>query len=501
MMSHGDKTRETTMNFLTHGRRPLPAFRLGLALLFGLAGCDESDPGELDGSLMVDGGSRVDGGRADGGPSPDGGGSDSGAVVFPELDVRAVGSAAEDIGRSAIGGRGGQLSGDGSCYVFQSGSTGVARTGDLGTQVYLLDLASDAIEIVSVDDAGNPADSRAELPTTLLGHYVSDDCRYVIFSSRDALSAEPGDDDSYTGPRVYLRDRMTATTELLSFLPGPSTSAGCDLGSLSGDGSRALFRCYIEGRNNSFTNPRELYLWSREAGAARYLDVKQVGGGDLTQPYDTSLAFLSANGRYVVSETAGDRLGLSSGRAWIRIDTADDSWSELALQDPGVADSLGSPWIATDGDATELLYVTTAQVLAGTDPIGAHLYVLDVESDTRTLVTGETPGMPTNQVDAGHVRLSRDGRYAVLEAGDLAFAGGDTDFTFDAAVRWDRETDEWTVLSRWLQGEPTFLGEPYQGLAPSIASDGTSAVFRCYAEAARNSPPTNWVELCRWQAP
>lgn len=99
------------------------------------------------------------------------------------------------------------ISGDGSVVVFDSSASNLVAGDGNGVQdVFAWSRATRALERVSVTSSGVAGSAESSSPA------VSGDGRYVAFSSRGALA--PG--ASGTIDNVFLRDRLTGTTTLLS---------------------------------------------------------------------------------------------------------------------------------------------------------------------------------------------------------------------------------------------------------------------------------------------
>jgi len=93
------------------------------------------------------------------------------------------------------------ISADGRYVAFVSDATGLVA-GVSGTQVYLKDLHTGDISLVSVDSSGSALTGSNQFPS------MSADGRYIAFLS--------GDINSNTGIDVYVRDMQTGTSTLVS---------------------------------------------------------------------------------------------------------------------------------------------------------------------------------------------------------------------------------------------------------------------------------------------
>lgn len=132
------------------------------------------------------------------------------------------------------------LSADGRSVAFSSFATNFG-TGPLGAaqQVYVRDLGSAALELVSVSQEGLPGNGASRAPS------VSVDGRYVAFAS-DASDLVPGDTNEIAD--VFVRDRASGRTVRVSIASDGSELSrrgpycqGATWPSISGDGNVLVF--------------------------------------------------------------------------------------------------------------------------------------------------------------------------------------------------------------------------------------------------------------------
>jgi hypothetical protein len=122
-----------------------------------------------------------------------------GAVATTRVSNRADGASANGSCHSV------SITADGRFGVFISNATDlVAGVSEPRDHVYRFDRTADRLLLVSVNDAGVPADRHSSSPR------ISDDGRYVVFVS---AAANLGDGST---PAVFLRDVQTATTVQIS---------------------------------------------------------------------------------------------------------------------------------------------------------------------------------------------------------------------------------------------------------------------------------------------
>jgi Tol biopolymer transport system component len=100
------------------------------------------------------------------------------------------------------------LSSDARYVAFESSVSFDPRDTNFGTDIYVLDRATGAFDLVSISTAGALGDATSTQPT------ISDDGRYVAFLSF-ARNLAPGD-GSFQDGDVFVRDRLAGTTVVLS---------------------------------------------------------------------------------------------------------------------------------------------------------------------------------------------------------------------------------------------------------------------------------------------
>lgn len=116
------------------------------------------------------------------------------------------------------------ISGNGQFVVFESAD--LLPTNGVGRQIYLRDLNTNALELISVNTLGVGGNSASRLPVTSNSLAISDDGRYVVFNS-SATDIVAGQNPSGFN-MIYLRDRQLQTTSLVS-----KNSAGSPSNSLN----------------------------------------------------------------------------------------------------------------------------------------------------------------------------------------------------------------------------------------------------------------------------
>ncbi len=166
----------------------------------------------------------------------------------------------------------------------------------------------------------------------------------------------------------------------------------------------------------------------------------------------SSAPSLSADGRYVLFNVQPDYLFLHD-RQTVTTRTVPPSW--------GYRGSLNA-------DGRYMAYSATA--------VGYGIYVLDLQSGLRELVSISSNGVPGNNGNTEQTSLSADGRFVVFASNANNLVPDDTNGALDVFVH-DRDlgtTERVNVDSAGVQGNKL-------SLLPSISADGYSVAF--YSDA------------------
>jgi hypothetical protein len=242
------------------------------------------------------------------------------------------------------------ISGDGRFVAFDSLSTNLTGSAPARVpQVYLFDRQTQRVEIVSVNSAGDPANGGG------LWGVVSQDGRYVAFSSESSTNLADGGDPNGRENDLFIHDRQTGTTERLNVATdGTISDYGAPFSpSLSGDARLVAFSSIA--RNLVYDKPNH--------SGGVYIRDRQLG--------TTELASL---------DSAGDPAGLYPGH------------TSLTRDGTHIAFSSGRPNLAPNVNP------------------GSILYLRDLQSGVTELISLDGSGQPIANVQFGPV-VNSDARY------------------------------------------------------------------------------------------
>jgi hypothetical protein len=302
------------------------------------------------------------------------------------------------------------LSYDGRYAAFVSPQPGLVAGDTNGARdVFVRDRQTGTTELVSRHEDGSPV-TAAEQPWVGSLIDISADGRYVAYGTTVALDPH----DTNTSTDIYIYDRSTHTTELVSQdASGNAMGYATFPNSVSAHGRYVLFAAWTGTQNALFVRDRQL--------------------GTTTQIYDKAYSntdnVLSANGRYAVVPAEADGclapdlvvIDLTDGSAE-RVDVTDDG--EAAVQDYDIWYWFFKPAISGDGryvtfndDAWNLVPGLTQQpAFAGAfDSNTTHMYVRDLVDKSTTMVGLGADGSVPPPIGPSQTAISWDGNIVATE--------------------------------------------------------------------------------------
>jgi Tol biopolymer transport system component len=301
--------------------------------------------------------------------------------------------------------------------------------------------------------------------------HVSDDGRYVVFHS-DATNLVPEDDDP--GLDIYVRDRRTGTTRLVS------ASARPEAGGDPGDGSSIVPQISGDGRFVAFVSDATDLTAAGDTNGVRDAFVRDLRTGRTERvsvssdeaPGDapTEGVAISADGRYVVFNSYADLdpgpggpvIGPTGGFVYVR--DRRRGTTELAsvagdgsLPDAGAALDLA---ISADGRYVGFSSAATNLVPVDANGPGYSVFVHDRRTGTTEIVSDDTEAARRG-ADAFYPSLSGDGRYVAFSTDSVTGLAGQVYLV-------DRRTATTRALTRTRGGPPAYEFSS----TPDVSTDG-----------------------------
>jgi uncharacterized repeat protein (TIGR01451 family) len=320
------------------------------------------------------------------------------------------------------------ITADGRFVAFMSFADNlVPGDANMVADVFVRDRLSGTTERVSVSSKGREGDGHSGLAGTA-GADISDDGRFVAFAS-DATSFARGDTNSNAD--VFVHDRLTGTTELISRGLDGDPATG-DSPVISADGRFVAFRSFsdtlVADGNPNFT--AHIYVHDRQTQTVERVDVST--GGVLADSQAGNAA-ISADGRYIAFDSFADNLVEGPG---------DQQGVDVFLRDRTTGTTVG---VSTLGDTGEF--------------------------EGNSFLSSITP----------------DGRFVGFSSADSTLGSTDTNGPVEDAFVFDRLSVTVRLVSRSSRGRQ---GDD-SSFSPLVSADGNIVIFS--SRAALVADDTNGV--------
>jgi Tol biopolymer transport system component len=334
-----------------------------------------------------------------------------------------------------------RVSGDGRFVAFDGTSSNLVP-GDLNgwPDVFVRDLQAGTTEIVSVGSVGQQGNGYAEVLD------ISGDGRFVVFLSL-ATNLDPLDPEDWAD--IYVRDRQTGTTELISVQLNSTPSVWhCTSATISADGRYVAFESadpnIVAGDNNGWN---DVFLRDRLLGTTVAVSVSSSGEiGDLpsTEPSisadGTRIAFLSvARNFYPMAPTLD---------YWYHVfvrDVVTGLTTPVDVTPTGRLGNQGCNEVAISPDGSTVVFHSQAGDLlpGGPTKIGFKSFVRELGGfpmQALTFADGRVGG------DISSPELSWDGRLVAFESGQKYWVAKDLNPSSDVFLQ-DRTTGITNLVS------------------------------------------------------
>ena len=280
----------------------------------------------------------------------------------------------------------GTISGDGTVVAFSSTSTTLTSlNANSVRQVYVKDLSTGDLELISVNNNGQAGDNDSFSPA------VSNDGRYIAFisisSNLDGYAATNHYD-------IYLHDRLNKKTERISFTStGALSNNHSGLPSISSDGRLVAYMSLADNLVFNDTNAQiDIFVYDRQTKTVERASSTSPSNGHSFSPKLSSngrfVAFYSSASNYITNDTNGkddlfvyDRylkttelLSVSSTGA----QTVSNVDSSIALSGDGKVAAFASPdstLVSGDTNAISDIFIRTRDPIANLKPFAKSVPV------------------------------------------------------------------------------------------------------------------------------
>jgi Tol biopolymer transport system component len=346
------------------------------------------------------------------------------------------------------------LSPDGRYVVFDSDAKNLVPNGKAG--VYVRDRLTGQTTQESVAAGGIGAGG--------FSGQISDDGRFVAFSS--GTNIVPGAGNS--GYDVFVRDRQTGVTEIVTLGPGgvPASGPGdnyCYVGSphgISGDGRWVVFATTATNLDPDHVIPAppftHVYAHDRATGQTQLLDVNAQGVVGQQSSYAPGI---SGDGRYAAFLVSSPQLMVPDNNGWEEdLFIRDLQTGELTRANVGTLGQQANAAVwnihGISGDGRYVCFDTAASNLVATDtvPLGdVDVYVHDRVTGLTRLVSVDAAGSsPASPCRGG--AISADGTAVAFETAAALVPADDNGSLTDVYFTHVDAGSPWTDLGGGLAG-------------------------------------------------
>lgn len=318
------------------------------------------------------------------------------------------------------------LSADGRQIAFATFRPLSASDGNGRMDVYVKDLDSGAVDLVSSTSADVPGSDNSSMPS------ISADGRHVVFASTAALV--PNMTPSSTANKIFVKDRVTRVTRAVSAAAdGTIGNRECnDRPAISSDGRFATFQCTSDNIAPGGWGGEKIFVKDLGSGAVEVVS----GSGSFTNALSPAI---SGDGRYVVFQQ-----GFPGGVGYIAVMLRDRQTGALVAQSVNPAGTTlqdaGESWvrrtwpaISADGRFVSFRW-PGPQIVANDDNNVADVFVRDRQAAT-TRRASATWMAPRNNGDSRGAVLRRDADAMAFVSGSARLVDGDANGVDDVFLR------------------------------------------------------------------
>jgi Tol biopolymer transport system component len=362
------------------------------------------------------------------------------------------------------------VSGDGRFVAFESGASDLVPGADGG--VFLRDTRFDRTTVVSVRADGSFADGSNPA--------ITPDGRYVVFDSSDATLV-PGLSGRHS--QVFVRDRLTATTALVSVRgSGAHGNGDSEHAAISADGRFIAFESDADNLVNGDTNiSTDVFVRDRALGTTSRVNV----GPTPEEPFfGADTASISADGRMVAFASLDDLGGIDTLSEDVYVRDLATGVTRLVSTAGGDASNGSSGQPRISGDGRTVVFTSTATNLANADTNNQpDIFVRNLVGNTTTRASRAAflGGAPNGASGTGVV--SHDGRFVAFTSAAWNIVAGDTNGAVDVFV-YDRTTNQTTRVNADERGSQV----AQRGIHPALSGDGRYVAFTTAAPLTTANP-------------
>jgi Tol biopolymer transport system component len=386
------------------------------------------------------------------------------------------------------------ISADGQTIVYATPASDlVAGLADLnGTFDAFLHDEPGGTTVLSRRDPGRPGASGSGRLTSPSS--VSADGRHVLFTSQ-AENLVPGQGDTNHDDDVFLHDRVTGATALVSRAGASPATAGNGPSSfavLSADGRYVAFSSFatdLMSGQQDINDSVDVFLHERETGTTTLVSRRADSATTAGDRFSFNPA-ISADGRFVAfrssaTDLVADQVDSGTSSDVFLYDRVTGSMTLVSRAAGSAAEATGqangSPGVSADG---RFVAFESGAFNLVADLVGhgfSDVFLYDRVTGAMTLVSGAGGSATVTGNDRSEFPIiSADGRFVAFQslATDLVPDQADTNGESDVFL-YDRVAGSLTLVSRTAAAALTTAAGPSEILA--LSADGGVVAFRSSA--------------------
>jgi len=327
------------------------------------------------------------------------------------------------------------ISGDGRFVAFLSGASNlVANDSNQMNDVFVRDRQTGVTERVNVSSSGVQANGQSADPA------ISADGRFVAF---DSFASNLVDLDANGLQDVFVHDRLTGTTELVSLDGSVQRTKASANPAISADGRFVAFESNTGNRS-------DIFVRDRLNGTTTRVSVDSDGNPGSSNSRN---AAISADGRFVAFQSFASLTPEdNNGHIDIYVHDRDADGNGVFDQPGGIATflaSVSSTGTLSNGDSQEPAisadgrYVAfeslASNLVAGDGNFDSDVFVHDNLTGATQLISVNALGAPGN-MNSQQAWLSADGRFVTFLSAATNLVAGDSNAVIDVFFV-DRDPD------------------------------------------------------------
>jgi Tol biopolymer transport system component len=364
------------------------------------------------------------------------------------------------------------ISADGRYVAFYSLANNLVMSDTntfVGWDVFVYDLETDTIELVSVNSNGEQGNALSTSPD------ISADGRYVVFESY-ATNLVISDTNNLQD--VFVYDQQTGITRRVSVNSvGEQGNGNSGFSTISGDGRYVAFSSSANNLVADDTNgDNDVFVHDLQTGATERVSVSSQG---IEGSWHSSASAISNDGQFVAFRSSASNLVPGDTNSVDDIfvhDRQTGQTNRVSVSSTG-QEGNGNSWFPDiSADGRYVAFFSYATNLIPNVSSSQQVYLHDRQTGTLTLVSASSSGEVGND-RSGPLAISPDGRYVTFGSWAFNLVEGDNNGLSDIFIH-DQVlgiTVRVSITPDGTQGNETSWG-------PAIAAGGQTVAFWARAD-------------------